>query len=112
MLIIHKYLAKVIVSTILLVILLLLGLEAFIEFTREFPDVGTGYYGLLQVFVYVPMVLPLQVYRLFPMAGLLGSMMGLGVLASHSELIVMRTFGLSVANIASVTIKISAVLVS
>jgi lipopolysaccharide export system permease protein len=111
MLIIHKYLARAIISTILLVILLLLGLEAFIAFTREFPDVGTGYYGLPQVFAYVPMILPLQVYRLFPMAGLLGSMMGLGVLASHSELIVMRTFGLSIANIAKVTIKIAAVLV-
>ena len=110
MLIIHKYLTKTVISTIFLVVLLLLGLEIFIEFTREFPDVGTGDYGLLQVFAYVPMMLPLDVYQLFPMAGLLGSMMGLGILASHSELVVMRASGMSIFDITKAVLKAAALL--
>lgn len=110
MLIIHKYLSKTIIHTTGLVVLLLVGLEAFIEFTREFHDMGTGYYGLMQVLAYVPMILPTNVCELFPMAGLLGCIMGLGMLASHSELVVLRASGISISNIAKVVLKCAAFL--
>jgi lipopolysaccharide export system permease protein len=44
--------------------------------------------------------LPSQVYALFPMGGLLGVLLGLSVLAGHSELIVLRAMGLSRLEIA------------
>ena len=50
--------------------------------------------------LYILMRLPTDIYQLFPMAGLLGSLMGLGLLASRSELIVMRAAGISLINIA------------
>lgn len=103
--IIHRYIGKTIVSTTALVVFVLLGMEAFIEITHEFPDIGTGYYGLVQVFAYVPMILPLDIYQLFPMAGLLGSIIGLGLLATHSELIVMRASGISITEITWAVIK-------
>lgn len=103
--ILTKYLGKTIFGTISLVIFALFSLEIFIEFTHEFPDIGTGYYGLLQMFAYVPLILPAEIYKLFPMAGLLGCLIGLGLLASHSELIVMRTSGMSIANITTAVIK-------
>lgn len=103
--IIHRYIGKTIVATTALVVFVLLGMEAFIEFTREFPDIGTGYYGLTEVLAYVPMILPLDIYKLFPMAGLLGSIIGLGMLATHSELIVMRASGVSITEITWAVIK-------
>ena len=45
--IITRYLGTTIITYILLVILLLFGLQAFIEFIREFPNIGTGSYGLM-----------------------------------------------------------------
>jgi len=104
------YLAKTIISAIFLVVLVLFGIEAFIEFTREFPDLGNGDYGLIQALLYVPMLLPTDIYQLFPMAGLLGCIIGLGLLASNSELIVMRIAGLSIASITLAVLKVALLL--
>jgi len=103
--ILNRYIGKVLASVIVLVIFVLAGLEAFIEFSREFSDMGTGYYGLLQVLSYVPLILPSDIYQLFPMAGLLGSMIGLGLMAAHSELIVMRANGMSILKITQSVLK-------
>ena len=108
--IINKYIGKILASVIILVILVLAGLEAFIEFSREFPDMGSGAYGLLQVLSYVPMILPSDVYQLFPMAGLLGSIIGLGLLATNSELIVMRANGISIIKITWAVLKIALII--
>jgi lipopolysaccharide export system permease protein len=97
--ILDKYISKTVLNMIFLVAFALLALEIFIEFTREFHDIGSGEYGLLQVLAYVPLVLPLDIYQLFPMVGLLGSLLGLGGLATHSELIVMRAAGFSFTQI-------------
>lgn len=105
MFILTGYIRKTLSSMIILVILLVAGVEIFIEFTREFPDMGTGFYGLPQVLAYVPMTLPLNIYKLFPMIGLLGCILGLGLLASHHELIIMRVSGVSVVNIAKAVLK-------
>lgn len=103
--ILTKYLAKTVITYILLVVLLLLGIQTFIEFTREFPDMGTGYYGILQVLMYVPMMLPSDIYQFFPMAGLLGTIIGLGLLASNSELVVMRSATMSLVQITWTILK-------
>ena len=46
------------------------------------------------------MKLPAVVFQLLPIAALLGSLLGLGMLASRSELIVLRAAGMSPAGIA------------
>lgn len=103
--ILERYIGKTIIGTILIVILVLAGVELFIEFTREFPDIGTGSYGWMQVMRYVPLMLPEDIYHLFPMAGLLGSLIGLGLLSSNSELVVMRASGLSLLQITEAVLK-------
>jgi len=109
--IITKYLGTTIITYILLVMLLLLGLHAFIGFMREFPNIGTGHYGLLQVLAYVPLMLPFDVYQFFPMASLLGCLIALGLLASHSELVVMRASGVSLINITLAVAKAAIILI-
>ena len=97
--ILARYLATNIITTILMVILVLIGVEILIQLSQEFPDIGSGNYNLFHAVVYVFMLLPIAIYQFFPMAGLLGCLIGLGLLASRSELIVMRAAGVSITRI-------------
>ena len=99
MIILDRYIAKTILATTGLVMIVLLGIDFFIQFVEEFNDIGKGDYTLLSAFLYVCLALPHDIYRLFPMAGLIGGLMGLGLLASHSELIVMRAASMSIMQI-------------
>lgn len=109
--ILTKYLGKTIVIYIAMVILFLLGLELFIEFMHEFPHIGTGNYGLPEMFTCVLLLLPCDIYQFFPMAGLLGCVLGMGLLASNSELIAMRAAGLSLFDITIAITKAAIVLI-
>jgi len=103
--ILRRYIGTTVINTILIVVLVLIAVEIFIEFTGEFSDMGTGNYGLPQVLLCVAMRLPADIYQFFPMAGLIGSLMGLGLLASHSELVIMRASGVSLIKITWAVIK-------
>lgn len=102
--ILSKYVGATIIKTISIVILALLSLQIFIEFSATIADVGNGNYGIMHALIYTLMLLPTDIYQFFPMAGLLGSLMGLGLLASRSELIVMRAAGVSLMDIARMVI--------
>ncbi|MFN7096332.1 MAG: LPS export ABC transporter permease LptG [Gammaproteobacteria bacterium] len=97
--ILNVYICRTILSTTLIVILALISMDFFIQLMNELDDLGRGNYGILQAMFYVLMELPRDVYQLFPMAGLIGCLMGLGLLASSSELVVMRAAGVSLFQI-------------
>src|SRR5699024_385966 len=59
-------------------------------------DVGVGDYGPLQAAEYVLLGVPQGLYQVFPIIVLIGTLMGLGALASGSELIVLRASGVSI----------------
>ncbi|MDR1057328.1 MAG: LPS export ABC transporter permease LptG [Coxiellaceae bacterium] len=103
--ILEKYIFKFIVSHVLLVILFLIGLHMFVEFLHEFPNIGVKDYGLYKILICVILMLPNDLYQFFPIACLLGSVIALGLLASHSELIIMRVSGMSLINITSAVLK-------
>lgn len=109
--ILQKYIAMTILQMIGLVLLALLGLEIFILFISQLNHIGTGNYGIFAAFLYVLLNLPAQLYSLFPMAGMLGMMLALGLLASHSELIVMRAAGMSIQEIARSVMQVVLLLV-
>ena len=93
--ILDRYICQTILGTTLIVILALISMDFFIQLMNEVDDIGRGNYGMVQVVIYVLLELPRDVYQLFPMAGLIGCLMGLGLLASSSELVVMRAAGVS-----------------
>lgn len=103
--ILDRYIRSSIIESTILVVLVLLGLEIFMEFISQLPDLGHANYHLGSAFFYVLTQLPSDLYQLFPMAGFLGCLLGLGRLASRNELIVMRASGVSVARMAGATIK-------
>lgn len=109
--ILDRYIAKTVLGSIGLVTLMLVGLEIFILFVKELSDLGRVDYGIAQAAFFIILQMPYQVYLFFPMASLLGSLIGLGILANHSELVIMRSSGMSIAQITWAVIKASILLI-
>lgn len=95
MTILNKYIGMTIIGSILMVLLTLIGIESFLELASELKDVGKGNFHFWHALMTVPLILPTDLYELFPMAALIGSLIGLGKLANQSELIVMSAAGMS-----------------
>lgn len=100
MTILRGYLFRTIVGTTALVLAVLLSLGSFIEFVTQLDDIGVGDYTLPRALVWVLMMMPKTIFETLPIAVLLGALLGLGSLASKSELIVLRTSGVSPRSIA------------
>lgn len=74
--------------------LLLLLLQVSFAYLGELEDVK-GSYGYVDALQHVLWQAPRYLYELLPMAALVGSVVGLGALASNSELTVLRAAGTS-----------------
>jgi lipopolysaccharide export system permease protein len=94
-----RYLGVTIINTTLMVLVMLVGLTLFINLIKEISAIGTGAYGLIGALEYVLLDLPQTTYSFFPMATLIGVLLGLSLLAHHSELIILRASGVSIARI-------------
>ncbi|TAL63189.1 MAG: LPS export ABC transporter permease LptG [Legionella sp.] len=105
--ILDRYIAKTVLSSIALITLMLAGLQIFILFVDQLGDMGKVDFGFKQVAFYVLLQMPYQLYLFFPMASLLGCLIGLGMMANHSELIVMRAAGMSIGQITLAVLKAS-----
>ncbi len=96
------YLGKTLLSTILVVGLILMSIEMLVTFIGELGNIGTGSYGILQALRFVILDMPFQLNDLFPMAGLVGSLVAMGLLASqvnsllckHRDTVLIRFLGL------------------
>lgn len=97
--VIQRYLIITIIKATFVVLMVALAVDLFVEFANEMGSVGKGSYTLAQALLYVPMIIPADLYTLFPMIGLLGVLIGLGALSSSNELLVMRASGVSLFNI-------------
>ncbi|MCU7906927.1 MAG: LPS export ABC transporter permease LptG [Candidatus Thiodiazotropha sp. (ex Epidulcina cf. delphinae)] len=93
-----RYIGRAVLMGVLAVLALLLVLIGFFEVIAELEDVERGYTTAM-AYTYVLLGLPRYSYELFPVAALLGSLIGLGVLAGNSELMAMRAAGVSIARI-------------
>ena len=105
-----KYLMRSILTSTLLVLLVLLSLAGLFEFISQLEDTR-GNYGVPQALLFTLLRLPQLAFEMFPIAALIGSLLGLGGLANNSELVVMRTAGLSVTRLAGMVAISGAVLV-
>ena len=97
--ILSAYLMRTILASTLLVLAVLLALATLFEFIGEL-DNKMGDYGIPQALMYSVLRLPQVAFQMLPMATLIGALLGLGGLATSSELIVMRSAGLSVGKLA------------
>ncbi|MFO1422212.1 MAG: LPS export ABC transporter permease LptG [Candidatus Competibacteraceae bacterium] len=108
--ILDRYIFRTVASTTLVALLVLLLLEFFLSLLVELESVGKGRYDLLAVFHYLLLIQPQRLYELFPMALLVGGLLGMGALASGSELIVMRAAGLSLTRLTGSALQAGLVL--
>ncbi len=93
--VLDRYIGRAILTTTGLVLLTLVSLAGIFGLVGELEDVGKGDYSVLRAAQYTALTLPGMAYLLFPPSVLLGSLLGLGAMASNSELTVMRAAGVS-----------------
>jgi lipopolysaccharide export system permease protein len=97
--ILERYLAAAVIGGTLLTLGVLLPLLGFFILADEIDAVGIEGYGLADALLFMALSLPRYAYQVFPIATLIGALIGLGALASRSELVAMRAAGISVARI-------------
>ena len=98
--ILTQYMMRTILVMTALVLVVLLALAGMFEFIAELDDTQ-GDYQTPQAVMYALLRLPQLAFEMLPVAALIGSLLGLGALAGSSEIIVMRSAGLSVMRLAS-----------
>ncbi len=108
--ILDRYIASTALLLIFAALLLVLGVDFLFAYIHELGGVGRGDYHALTALFYVALTLPRRLYDLFPIASLIGVLMALGLLASRSELIVMRASGMSIKQIALAVAKVGLVM--
>ena len=109
--IIDRYLGKIILQYTLISMAVLLALFTFVNFLDQVGSLGKGNYGIAQATIFVILTIPRLLYELFPMAALLGTIIGLSLLANDSELIVMRASGVSILQITTSALKMGGLFV-
>lgn len=104
-----RYVGRWVLGGTLLALGVLLALVSVFALMDQLEDVGKGQYTLAAMAEYLALTTPRRAYELVPVAALLGTLLGLGVLASHSELTVMRSAGVSGWRVGGAALKAAAV---
>ncbi|MEW6990179.1 LPS export ABC transporter permease LptG [Colwelliaceae bacterium 6441] len=109
--ILDLYIGKIIASTTFLTLTVFVSLSGIIKFVDEMKFVGKGSYDISHAALYVLYFIPRDVEMFFPMAALIGGLIGIGMLASNSELVVMQASGLSRLDIIKSVMKSASILI-
>lgn len=99
-----RYIGRSVCVAILAVLGIILGLASLFAFIDEMGDISDNY-TLLDALQYVALTAPRRLYDMLPMAALIGCLIGLGSLASSSELTIMRAAGVSIGRIVWAVMK-------
>lgn len=105
-----RYIARHVVGAALLTLLALLAVFSIVDFVDDLSDIGKGNYTLGRAVEYMALTMPRRAFALFPLAAVIGSLIGLGTLATNRELVVMRASGVSTAHLAVAALKAALVL--
>src|ERR1700712_4873146 len=99
-----RYIGKSVLFAILGVLGVILGLASLFAFIDEMGEISDTY-TLMDAVSFVVMTAPRRLYDMLPMAALIGCLIGLGALASSSELTIMRAAGVSIGRIVWAVMK-------
>ncbi|QTF10208.1 LPS export ABC transporter permease LptG [Brenneria izadpanahii] len=103
--VLDRYIGKTIFTTIMATLFMLVSLSGIIKFVDQLRKVGQGSYSALGAGLYTLLSVPKDIETFFPMAALLGALLGLGTLATRSELVVMQAAGFTRLQIAAAVMK-------
>ncbi|RUO76911.1 lipopolysaccharide ABC transporter permease LptG [Idiomarina tyrosinivorans] len=105
-----KYIGKTVLRTSALSLAVLVGLSSLIRFVEQLKTVGKGAYDTVDAALFVLFSVPRDIEVFLPMAALLGGLIGMGMLASSSELVVMLAAGRSRLNIIGSVMKAAVIM--
>jgi lipopolysaccharide export system permease protein len=108
--ILDRYIGRTVAMGIASALLVIITLDTLISFAGEVGDIGKANYGVWQAIVYISLRMPQKLYELFPMIAVLGTMLGLGMLAGHHEITAMRAAGMSVLRLIGAVLKTALVI--
>ncbi|RPH29798.1 lipopolysaccharide ABC transporter permease LptG [Buttiauxella warmboldiae] len=103
--VLDRYIGKTIFTTIMMTLFMLVSLSGIIKFVDQLKKAGQGSYSAMGAGVYTVLSIPKDIQIFFPMAALLGALLGLGMLAQRSELVVMQASGFTRLQIALSVMK-------
>ncbi len=101
---ISRYVGRQVAAATLLVLVVLMGIDIISGVIDQAGDINHRY-TLRAVLEYRLLIAPGNLYAYLPFAALIGCLAGLGTLATTSELVVIRTAGVSVRRILWMAIK-------
>lgn len=103
--VLDRYIGKTIFNTIMMTLFMLVSLSGIIKFVDQLRRTGQGDYTALGAGLFTLLSVPKDIGIFFPMAALLGALLGLGTLAQRSELVVMQASGFTRLQIALSVMK-------
>lgn len=95
-----RYIARTIFAATGMVLAVVIALVALMLFIGQVDNIGQGNYGLAKILIYCLLMLPGRLYTVLPVVALLGALLALGALAANSELVVIRSAGVSMKRLA------------
>jgi lipopolysaccharide export system permease protein len=108
--VLSRYIARTVLGAIILVMAVLVVLGALFNFIGEQGAIGVGHYDMVEALVYSLLTVPRFALNVFPIAVLIGSMLGVGALARSQELTAMRSGGMSKRRMAATMLGCGVVL--
>ncbi|WP_199915697.1 LPS export ABC transporter permease LptG [Saccharobesus litoralis] len=109
--IVDFHIGRAIMQSTFVSLFVLTSLSGLIRFVEQLRSIGRGTYDIMDACLFVLYTVPRDIEVFFPMAALLGGLLGMGALASNSELIVMMASGLSKLDIIKSAMKTTTILV-
>lgn len=103
MTLLRSYIMLAVFRGVATVLVVLVAITAAVELVAQLNDVGAGDYDLQAAVSYVALRVPRTIFNTLPIAALIGALIGLGNLAVHRELTVMRVSGISTWQLLSAT---------
>lgn len=90
-----RYVISEILRNVALVLAVLVAVSSLFVFVSQLDDIGVANFGIREAILFVALRIPRLIVDSLPASTLLGSLLGLGNLATQSELIAMRAAGIS-----------------
>lgn len=89
------HIRNTVLLAMLVVVSLIISVDLVFALAEEIADTDENY-SLLNALAFIALTIPTSVYELLPFIALGGALIGLGILASNNELVVMQAAGVSV----------------
>ncbi|WP_404363421.1 LPS export ABC transporter permease LptG [Marinobacter sp.] len=93
-----RYVMSSVAGATVLVMMVVLSLDLIFAYIAELEDTRNDYQAV-EALLHVLLTLPRRIYEYLPLGAFMGCLVGLGAMASSSELTVMRAAGVSIRRI-------------